>query len=180
MNLRRRSRHRSRHIDPELEFFSGLSVRQLRRIEELLTIVDVPSGRSLGLQGQIGREFIVVLAGKVSVSVHGTPLAVLHDGHHFGALPLLDPLGSPRRRASFHPLVLTSVGVASRQEFNAMRRDVPVIDDRIRRLADKRQAYFDGVEAGRQEAEVNAAVDRFPVDVGEPVVARVGQSTARV
>lgn len=171
MTLRRRQRRVPRYIDSKLEFFSELSPRQLRRVGELLTIIDVPAGRSLGAQGQIVREFIVVLVGKVAVSVHGAPLAVLYDGHHFGALPLLDPLGSPRRRASFHPLVPTRVAVASRQEFNSIRREIPVIDDRIRRLADRRQAYFDGVEAGRQTADVDAAMVRYPVDVGERSVA---------
>lgn len=160
-------------LDAELEFFSGLSPAALKRLSELLTIVDVPAGRSLGREGTSVREFIVVLRGSVAVSLRGHPLSVLDDGHHFGALPLLDPVRSPLRRASFHALTDTTIAVANRREFAAIRRDVPQVDRRVCELAERRQAYFDGVEDSRRHLAEEAGEVRFvgadfPVRVEAP------------
>ena len=159
-------RRRPTAIDDSLEFFEGLTRKERERAAQLLTPVDVGSGRVLGRRGEVGREFIVVMAGQVAVSVDGEALAVLEAGHHFGAIPLLDPTGNCRRLASFETLTPATLAVANRAEFGMLMRDIPALRDRVHSLAAGRQAYFDEQHAETVEPSIAVSeVPAFPVDM---------------
>ena len=127
----------STHISRDLALFAGLTRSELRRASALFTLVHPPVGTGLGREGDIGREFVVVLAGHVVASARGVPVAVLGPGDHFGAVPLLSLAGSRVRRTSFQMLEAGAVAVATRAEFVALCNDVPGLDRRVRAAAER-------------------------------------------
>ena len=156
-------------LDPSLQFCEGLTEREVQRATQLFSFVDVGSGRSLGRRGEVGREFTVILAGRVAVSVEAEAVAVLEAGHHFGAIPLLRPLEIMRRPASFDTLTPTSLAVANRAEFNTLLREIPSLRERIVPLAAMRQDYFAGLRPA-DAVPARAEASTFPVDLpAEPI-----------
>lgn len=147
-SLRRQAASTSHPSFARHDLFAGLDRRSIRRIERSFFVMDVDAGDSLGRQGDVAPEFVVVLSGRVGVSVDGAPLAVLDAGSHFGALPLLDDGPTPYRRASFSVLGPGTVAVASGAQFHDLLATHPVVDGRVRAIADVRRAYL----AGRADA----------------------------
>lgn len=74
--------------------FSELSQTELRSITRLMTTTNVKKGKSLTKQGQIGREFIVILEGEASVVQNFRNVATLRPGDFFGERSVLT--GEPR------------------------------------------------------------------------------------
>jgi CRP-like cAMP-binding protein len=75
--------------------FDGLSATQLDRIAALLTEREYRAGAHVFHEGEEGREFYVVLAGKVRISktvpgIGEEALAILEPGAHFGEMALVD------------------------------------------------------------------------------------------
>jgi CRP-like cAMP-binding protein len=104
--------------------FAGLSHKDLRQVSALATRLEFPAGRELTHQGDVGREFIVVLKGAVDVVVDGTVVNRCDAGSCFGEIALL----SDRRRTA--TVLATSdvvVEVIGRREFAALLEDHPVI-----------------------------------------------------
>lgn len=144
------------------ELFAGMDRRALRRLARRFLIVDVDPGDSLGRQGETASEFVVVLAGRIGVSLDGLPIAVFDEGSHFGALPLID--GGPDRfqRASFDVLEHSRVAIADRIQFEAIMESFPIVADRITRIADVRRAYLAG-DADAKALALDRDAHPFPV-----------------
>ena len=62
---------------------------ELRQIDSVADEVSMPAGRALVRQGELGREFVVIVDGEVSVERDGEVVATLGAGAHFGELALL-------------------------------------------------------------------------------------------
>lgn len=69
--------------------FSGCSKRELAQIASVADEVSFDSGRTLIQEGRSGREFIVVVDGKVDVRKKGKKLPVRGGDAFFGELALL-------------------------------------------------------------------------------------------
>lgn len=154
------------HID----IFAGLSRRRLLKLGELLSVVDLAPGALVGRQGDPCREFAVIVAGAVAVSVDDQPLAVLDTGCHFGEIGLLDGVDK-RRRATVVTLEGTRFGVANRREFATMMDAFPTVADRVVAMADRRSSYIEGVRHG--VASIMAAEVRFPAHLDEVAGERI-------
>jgi CRP-like cAMP-binding protein len=74
--------------------FSGLSDKQIRRIVDAGKRVELPEGRVVAREEQMGEGFHVILEGSVSVSVQGEDKGNLGPGKFFGEMSLID--GKPR------------------------------------------------------------------------------------
>lgn len=131
-------------LDAALELFVGLDRPTLERLARHFSFVEVNDGASLARQGEPASEFVVVLAGRIGVSLDGSPLAVFDAGAHFGALPLID--GAPGRfsRASFDVLEPSRIAMADRDQFFEILKNFPVISQRILYIAEIRRAYLRG------------------------------------
>lgn len=171
--IRRVWPERSTHSEPSLapygshELFAGLDQRTLARLSEWFVLVDLDAGDSLGRQGEVAPEFVVVLEGRVGVSLDGLPVAVLDAGSHFGSIPLLDDGPTPYQRASFNVLDPCRVALASRLQFASVLDDFPVVAQRIRAIADVRRAYLLGrADAGAAAA---ASTEDFPLHLTDAV-----------
>ncbi len=136
------------------DLFVGLDRRTLSHLFDSLVVIDVAAGDSPGRQGEVAPEFVVVLAGRIGVSLDGPPLAVLDAGSHFGALPPLDDRPTPYRRAPFNVLEPCRVAVASRFQFADILVSYPLFAERIRTIADVRRAYL----TGRSDAATSPGV----------------------
>ena len=78
----------------EVPMFSGLSDRELRTLAQRAEQVSVPKGAAVVTEGEIGREFFVLLSGGAKVTRNGRTLRKLGPGDSFGELALI--AGTPR------------------------------------------------------------------------------------
>jgi hypothetical protein len=140
----RRLTSRPEDLDGSLELFRGLDQRTLHRLTHHFSIVDVSDGASLARQGDPTTEFVVVLAGRIGVSLDGLPIAVFDAGSQFGALPMLD--GAPGRfsRASFNVLEPSRIAIADRDQFFEILKNYPIVGKRIVQIAEIHRAYLRG------------------------------------
>lgn len=78
----------------QVPIFSGLSKKELRSVGRLMTQISVKEGRALTREGQVGREFMVILEGTAVVRRGGRKIAELGPGDFLGELAVLS--GAPR------------------------------------------------------------------------------------
>jgi CRP-like cAMP-binding protein len=72
-----------------MPLFHDCTDDELRQIDAVADEVAVPAGRVLIRQGELGREFVVIVDGEASVERDGATVATLGPGTHFGELALL-------------------------------------------------------------------------------------------
>ena len=87
----------SRNTDDRLKdisIFSELSKRELRHVSKLMTEIDVKEGRFLTREGEVGREFMIIVEGEAVVRRGGRKIATLGPGDFLGELAVLS--GAPR------------------------------------------------------------------------------------
>jgi len=104
--------------------FAELSKAELRSISRLMTPTKIRKGRALAKQGQIGREFIVILEGEAKVERDGHTVATLHEGDFLGELSVLT--GEPRI-ANVVAATDMQVQVLTRTELLALLDSKPVV-----------------------------------------------------
>jgi CRP-like cAMP-binding protein len=149
-------------LDGSLELFVGLDQRALHRLTRHFSIVDVSDGEALARQGDPTTEFVVVLSGRIGVSLDGIPVAICDAGSQFGALPMLD--GSPGRfsRASLDVLEPSRIAIADRKQFFEILKDFPVVGRRIVQIAEIHRAYLRG-HADARALAADRETSPFPV-----------------
>lgn len=155
-------RSRPAEIDGSLELFVGLDQRTLHRLTRHFSIIDVADGEALARQGDPATEFIVVLAGRIGVSLDGFPIAIFDAGSQFGALPMLDGAPGRFRRASYNVLEPSRLAIADRRQFFEILKNFPVVGQRILQIAEVRRAYLQGHADGRA-LEADRETSPFPV-----------------
>jgi CRP/FNR family cyclic AMP-dependent transcriptional regulator len=122
-----------------IPLFSGFDKRRLERLGMLADEVDVPAGKQVMRQGEIGSDMMVIVAGRVAVERDGQRLNTLGAGDFFGEIALLD--GGPRT-ATVTTEEPSRLLVLTHREFHALMDEFPevagqvltALADRIRRL----------------------------------------------
>ncbi|MET0510479.1 MAG: cyclic nucleotide-binding domain-containing protein [Thermoleophilaceae bacterium] len=71
--------------------FEGLSRKELVQLARLTDDVEVPAGKVLCKEGDLGHEFFVLVDGKVDVARNGRRVATLGAGDFVGEISLLEP-----------------------------------------------------------------------------------------
>ena len=112
----------------EVPFFSSLKHHELELIAQSIDEVDVSEGEVLAREGDAGREFFVILDGKVSVRRGEEQLAALGPGDFFGEMALLD---DHPRMATVTATSSGRVGVMTRQAFRTVDRSMPAVHAQI-------------------------------------------------
>lgn len=129
----RRPRRRRRR-DPKVErlsqvqLFSTCSKRDLSRIAALVEEIEVPAGRVLIRQGDLGREAFVISEGRAKATVRGKAAVKLGPGDCFGELALLH--SAPRSATVTAETDMQLIVLGSRQ-FSTLIEDVPSIGRRV-------------------------------------------------
>jgi CRP-like cAMP-binding protein len=111
-----------------VQLFSACSGRQLARIASLVDELEVPEGRVLMRQGDLGLEAFVVVEGRARASIRGKGSAVLGPGACFGEMALLH---SGRRSATVTAESDMRLLVLRSRDFSALIDDVPTVARRV-------------------------------------------------
>lgn len=128
--------------------FAGLSNKELEELAQITEDMEVEAGTVLARQGEAGREFFVVLDGKVDVTRDGHALTPQGGVDFFGELALVADMPRTATLTARTPLrffVLTSQG------FRSMLARNPDVELKVLRSMVKRLAEMVGQEgsAGR-------------------------------
>lgn len=70
--------------------FSGLTDRELARVDRLITPVDLKAGEALTTEGAGGRQAFIVISGHAEVTIAGRLVAIVGPGEVVGEMALLD------------------------------------------------------------------------------------------
>ncbi|HEY7038441.1 MAG TPA: cyclic nucleotide-binding domain-containing protein [Methylomirabilota bacterium] len=132
-----RDAHR-RHLQ-RVPLFSGFDEDELRRVEELSRIVEVPVGTVITRIGDAGDSFFVIIDGMATVRTPVGAGSQLQPGDFFGEMSLLD--GEPRSATIVATTDLRLLSV-DRSHFwrlldenpELIRRMLTVLSRRVRRL----------------------------------------------
>jgi CRP-like cAMP-binding protein len=106
-------------------------------VARLTTPVEVPAGRVLARQGEVGSEFFIVLDGEVDVVRRGELIATRGPGCHLGEIALL---GARPRTATLLASTPVRTRVASQREFSGLLAAVPTVATRLQASMEERLA----------------------------------------
>ncbi len=125
----------------DVPLFAGLSGGHRRVIAELAHRVEVPAGATLTVQGEDGRDFMIVLEGDVEVRAGDTVVTTLGPGSYFGEIALLDDRPRTATLTALTPMVLEVIG---RSGFALALAEVPGLSDELRDAMARRLQELDG------------------------------------
>lgn len=137
-------RDRSHRIERwrALPLFAHCTHRELEQVDDLGTVLAVPAGRRLTLEGTPGRECFVLLDGDASVQRADHPVGVVSMGTLAGELALLDRVA---RDATVVTETPTRLMVLDPVEFRQLLEVAPCVSDLVLETAARRR---DALEVG--------------------------------
>jgi CRP/FNR family cyclic AMP-dependent transcriptional regulator len=106
----------------EIDLFSGLSSRQVKKLLDRARTVQHTSGQDVAAEGLGALAFHLVLDGHASVTVAGEEVRTLGPGDHFGEISMID--GKPRSATVTTTEAMTSL-VVPHQEFERLLGEEP-------------------------------------------------------
>ena len=107
-----------------IPLFSGFDRRRLERLGMLADEVDVPAGKVLMRQGDIGTDMMVLVRGSVAVDRDGSRINTLGPGDFFGEIALVD--GGPRT-ATVSAEEPSTLLVITHRDFHSMMDEFPEV-----------------------------------------------------
>jgi CRP/FNR family transcriptional regulator, cyclic AMP receptor protein len=110
--------------------FAACSKRELGLISQLSTGVLVPADETLTQEGELGREFFIILDGRASVSQDGRKIGVLHPGDYFGEIALIE---DSQRTATVVADTPMRLEVIERRDFARLLDEVPSLSRKLLR-----------------------------------------------
>jgi CRP-like cAMP-binding protein len=115
--------------------FAGLSKKELRELARVTDDVSADPGEVLCKEGEVGREFFVIMDGEAEVTRKGKRLEKRGGGDFFGEIALIEDIPRTATVTAKTPLrffVLTS------RAFRPMLDDHPGIERKVLRALAKR------------------------------------------
>jgi CRP-like cAMP-binding protein len=120
--------------DPKLEalrgtpLFEDMNKKQLAIVGQIVDEIDFPAGKELIREGELGRQFFVLLDGEAEVRRGGHTVNTLLKGDFFGEISLLSD-----RRATATVTASTPIRavVATRSSFKRLMRDDPDVQWKV-------------------------------------------------
>ena len=113
----------------QVQLFSACSNRELSRIAALTEEIDVPEGKVLIRQGEIGREAFVIVEGRARASIKGKGSSMMGPGACFGEMALLGDRA--RRSATVTAESDMRLLVLGSREFSTLVQDVPEVARKV-------------------------------------------------
>jgi CRP/FNR family cyclic AMP-dependent transcriptional regulator len=117
--------------------FEGLSRKELLQLERLCEDLEVQPGRVLCKEGEIGREFFVLVDGKVQVIRKGRRVATMGGGDFVGEISLVTELPRTATVTAETPVRLF---VLTHREFHAVLDQNPKVERKVLRALARRLA----------------------------------------
>jgi CRP-like cAMP-binding protein len=108
--------------------FERCSNRELDALQRIATPLDVSAGKVLMTEGEIGREFFVIVRGKAEATKGGVSIATVGAGSFFGEMALLD---RRPRSATVTTVEPTTLLVITAGAFNSVVASMPSVDRKM-------------------------------------------------
>jgi CRP-like cAMP-binding protein len=121
--------------------FEGLSRKHLVQLARVSEDLEVPAGKVLCKEGEVGQEFFVIVDGEVEVTKNGKRLATRAAGEFFGEIALLD---QTRRMATVTAQTPLRFFVLTRRDFRQLIRDNPGVELKVLRAVARRLIQVSG------------------------------------
>lgn len=116
--------------DPKLDLlhsiplFARLGKSDLQSLGRLADEIEMPAGRVLMREGELGREMFVIVSGRVRVERDAGPVAELGPGDWLGEMALVSE-GS--RTATATTIEPTRLFVVAHREFHSLMHQMPTV-----------------------------------------------------
>lgn len=123
-----------------IPLLSALGKKEIARVGQLVDEIDIPAGRVLMRQGDIGHEMFVVISGKLTVERDGRQVAERGSGAVVGEIALLAEI---RRTATVTTLEPTRAFVMGHREFHALLDEMPTLRTSILEVVANRLSALD-------------------------------------
>ena len=121
--------------------FEGLSRKQLVQVARVSEDLEVPAGKVLCKEGEIGQEFFVIIDGEVEVTKNGKRLAARAGGEFFGEIALLE---ETQRMATVTAQTPLRFFVLTRRDFRQLIRDNPGVELKVLQAVARRLIQVSG------------------------------------
>jgi CRP/FNR family cyclic AMP-dependent transcriptional regulator len=108
--------------------FAKCSKRELRLIASLADEIDFDEGKVLIQEGRPGREFFVLVEGRVDVSRKGSSIDMMQSGDFFGEVALVSDVP---RNATVTALTPIDVLVITERDFRRLLAESPEIQRKV-------------------------------------------------
>lgn len=123
-----RSRRSKEELLSEVPMFAGLNARQLKAVARLADEIERPAGTILAQEGELGREFFLILEGSCGVYHGKRKVATLGPGNYAGEISLIDR--GPRTATVKADTDVRAIDLGVR-EFSSLLDSVPGMSRRI-------------------------------------------------
>ncbi|CAN5746977.1 hypothetical protein BH23ACT5_BH23ACT5_18610 [soil metagenome] len=120
-----------------LPLFASLSRKELALVARHADEIEIPAGRELVREGEVAREFFVIVSGTATVSKKGEAVAELGPGDFLGEIGLLE---TARRVATVTADTPMHLLVMFGPEFTAVESEIDDLRKCIRQAIDKRMS----------------------------------------
>jgi CRP/FNR family cyclic AMP-dependent transcriptional regulator len=117
--------------------FDGLSKKELTHLARLSEDLEVEPGKVLCKEGEIGKEFFVIVDGKVTVNRKGRRVATRGSGEFVGEIALLEDLPRTATVTAETPVRLF---VLTRKDFRHLVDVNPGVERKVMRALARRLA----------------------------------------
>jgi CRP-like cAMP-binding protein len=115
--------------------FANLSRKELVQLARLTDDAEVSDGKVLCREGDLGREFFVLVEGSVEVATKGRRVATLGAGDFVGEISLLEPTPRTATVTAKTPLRLF---VLTPKDFRRMLDENPSVERKVLRALARR------------------------------------------
>ena len=133
--------------------FSRLSRSELVELAKETEDLEVDAGKVLAREGELGREFFVIVEGEVTVTKDGSEVRRLSGGDFFGEIALISE--SARRTATVTAATPLRFFVLTRQSFRRLIDREPEVEQKVLHALEER------LGATSSSAEPGDRVDRL-------------------
>jgi CRP-like cAMP-binding protein len=116
--------------------FGELSKHELSELAKATEDLEVDEGRVLTREGDLGREFFVIVEGDVSVTQDGNEIRRLGPGDFFGEIALI--YENARRTATVTATSPLRFFVLTRQSFRSLLEHQPEIEQKVMAALEER------------------------------------------
>ena len=111
-----------------IELFSELTNKEIKKVASFMTTIDVREGRDLTVQGTVGREFMIIAEGEATVRRNGRLVATLGPGDFFGELAVIAGVPRTATVTAESPMVVEAL---NRREFSSLLDESPKLSRKI-------------------------------------------------
>jgi CRP/FNR family transcriptional regulator, cyclic AMP receptor protein len=115
--------------------FDGLTRKELTELARVSEDLDIPAGKALCTEGEIGHEFFVIVDGDIEVTRHGKPVPLRGGGEFVGEIALLE---ETPRTATVTAKTPVRAFVLTRHDFRALIDANPSVERKVLRALARR------------------------------------------